>query len=41
MMASEIARCALNAVLDDVNLKDIDTSRVQCLSKLENLFSKM
>ena len=34
MMANGMVRCTLNAVLDDVNLKDIDTSRVQCLREL-------
>ena len=29
-----MVRCALNAVLDDVNLKNIDTSRVQCMREV-------
>ena len=29
-----MVRCALSAVLDDVNLKNIDTSRVQCMREV-------
>ena len=33
-MATRMVRCTLNTVLDDVNLKNIDTSRVQCMMEV-------